>query len=369
MQTIIMSSAPATRNAESEIVDDMRPFLRTYKCGRVERLVPDAFVPASEDPGATGVATRDVVIDPATGVSARLFLSVGAVATGRRLPLVVYFHGGAFCTGSAFSEVFHRYAASLSARAGALVVSVEYRLAPEHPIPAAYEDAWVALRWAATRSDPWLAFHADPTRMFLAGANIAHSMAARVAAGGEDICIEGMVLLQPFFWGTERLPAETDRHDGPVFSPEFVDTLWPFLTAGAAGNDDPRISSTAEQIASLPCRRVLVGVAAKDVVRDRGCRYAAWLRRGERRREVTLLESKGKDHGLHLYRPGCASAVALMDRVAEFISGWAPSVNADAETERLHAREGTNKTGRTAFADGPDNKVRDNPGLMGKSCL
>jgi len=101
-----------------------------------------------------------------------------------------------------------------------------------------------------------------------------------------------------------------------VFSPEFVDTLWPFLTAGAAGNDDPRISPSADLVASLPCRRVLVGVAAKDVVRDRGCRYAAWLRRGERRRQVTLLESKGKDHGLHLYRPGCASAVALMDRGA-----------------------------------------------------
>ncbi|PAN14057.1 hypothetical protein PAHAL_2G381500 [Panicum hallii] len=373
-QTII-NSAPATRNAESEIVDDMRPFLRTYKSGRVERLMPDTFVPASEDPGDTGVATRDVVIDPATGVSARLFLSVGAVAAGRRLPLVIYFHGGAFCTGSAFSELFHRYAASLSARAGVLVVSVEYRLAPEHPIPAAYEDAWVALRWAASRSDPWLAFHADPnpTRMFLAGesagANIAHSMAARVAADGEDIHIEGMVLLQPFFWGTERLPAETDRHDGPVFSPELVDTLWPFLTAGAAGNDDPRISPPAGQVASLPCRRVLVGVAAKDVVRDRGCRYAAWLRRGDRCREVTLVESKGKDHGFHLYRPECASAVALMDRVAEFINGWAPSVIADAETERLHAREGTSKTGRAASGDGPDMEVSDSPGLKARNAL
>ncbi|XP_039797833.1 probable carboxylesterase 2 [Panicum virgatum] len=233
-------------------------------------------------------------------------------------------------TESAFSEQFHRYADSLSARAGALVVSVEYRLAPEHPIPAAYEDAWVALQWAATLSDPWLAFHAHPTRMFLAsesaGVNIAHSMrvsppmvrtsasrrrrgtyawgmAALVFADGEDIRIEGM------------------------------DALWPFLTAGADGNDDPRISPPAEQVASLLCRRMLVGVAAKDVVRDRS----------ESRREVTLLESKGKDHGFHLYRPGCASAVAIMDRVAEFISGWAPSVIADAETEHLHALETTGR--------------------------
>ncbi|OEL30326.1 2-hydroxyisoflavanone dehydratase [Dichanthelium oligosanthes] len=260
---------------------------------------------------------------------------------GRRLPLVVYFHGGAFCTGSAFSELFHRYAFSLSARAGALVVSVEYRLAPEHPVPAAYEDAWVALRWAASRSDPWLVYHADHMRMYLAGEsasdNIAHNMAAHVVAEGEDVRIEGMVLLQPFFWGPERLPSETYRRDGPVFSPEFVDTLWPFLTAGAAGNDDPRINRPASQ----------------DVVRDRACRYAAWLRRGERCREVSLVESKGKDHGFHIYRPECAIAVALMDRVAQFINnGWAPSLIADAETEHLLAREGTtNKMRRAAFVN------------------
>ncbi|CAL5086575.1 unnamed protein product [Urochloa decumbens] len=378
MHAINSSSAPA----KPGIATDMHPFLRIYKDGRVERLVPDTFVPASEDPGATGVSTRDVVIDPATGVSARLFLSVGAVATGRRtrLPLVVYFHGGAFCTGSAFAEPFHSYAASLSARAGALVVSVEYRLAPEHPVPAAYDDAWAALRWAAAAScsDPWLANHADPARVFLAGdsagANIAHHMAARVAAGGGGdgiVDIEGVVLVQPFFWGTERLPAETDRRDGPVFSPEFVDALWPFLTAGAAGNDDPRINPPESEVALLPCRRALVAVAGKDVVRDRGCRYAAWLRRGAGGGErccweVTLVESKGKDHGFQLYRPECAAAVALMDRVAEFINGWAPSRRiAEAETEHLHAREGTDNNCRAAFVRGSGKRVRDSPeGLM-----
>ena len=356
----------ASGASDDGVVFEAAHRIRIFRSGRVERYCGSDPFPASIDAG-TGVASKDRAISP--DVAVRLYLPPAAKDSGGRLPVLVYFHGGGFCLLSAFNAIIHGYLNSLAARARAVVVSVEYRLAPEHPIPAAYEDAWVALRWAATRSDPCLAFHADPTRMFLAGANIAHSMAARVAAGGEDICIQGMVLLQPFFWGTERLPAETGRHDGPVFSPEFMGTLWPFLTAGAAGNDDPRISPPAEQVASLPCRRVLVGVAAKDVARDRGCRYAAWLRCGERRREVTLLESKGKDHGFHLYRPGCASAVALMDRVAEFISGWAASVIADAETERLLARKGTNKTGRTAFADGPDNKVRDNPGLMGKSRL
>uniref|UniRef100_A0A0E0ECB3 Alpha/beta hydrolase fold-3 domain-containing protein n=1 Tax=Oryza meridionalis TaxID=40149 RepID=A0A0E0ECB3_9ORYZ len=93
---------------------------------------------------------------------ARLFLPSGAAATGqRRLPIVVYFHGGSFCTESAFCRTYHRYATFLASRAGALVVSVEYRLAPEHPIPAAYDDAWAALQWVASLSDPWFADYGD----------------------------------------------------------------------------------------------------------------------------------------------------------------------------------------------------------------
>ncbi|KAL6656562.1 hypothetical protein ACP70R_004342 [Stipagrostis hirtigluma subsp. patula] len=335
-------SAPATKPTDADVADDMSPFLRRYKDGRIERLMVSSFVPPSEAPGATGVATRDVVIDPVTGVSVRLFLSLGAVATDKRLPLIVYFHGGGFCTGSAFSNVFHRYATSLSACAGALVVSVEYRLAPEHPIPAAYDDAWAALRWVASMADPWLADHADHRRMFLAGesagGNIVHNMALRCATreGDEiDLDVEGIILLHPYFWGSERLPSETDRHDGPMLAPEFVDTLWPFLTAGAAGNDDPRINPPADQVKSLPCRRALVAVAAKDVFRDRGRRYASWLRHGERCGEVTLVESEGEDHVFHLHRLVRASAVALMDRVVRFVDGWAAPAAGAKETELL----------------------------------
>ncbi|TVU18218.1 hypothetical protein EJB05_34302, partial [Eragrostis curvula] len=261
-------SAPTNPEAGADIAVDLYPFLRKYKDGRIERFAGGSnFVPASEAPArATGVATRDVVIDPVTGVSARLFLSAAALATSRRrtLPLIVYFHGGCFCTGSAFSKMFHRYAESLAARAGALVVSVDYRLAPEHPIPAAYDDAWAAFRWAASLSDPWLACHADPTRVFLAGesagANIAHNVASRAGSSSspDAIDIEGLIVLQPFFWGVERLPFETDRrhNDGRhMFSPEKVDTFWPFLTAGLAGNDDSRLNPPAEQVASMPCRR------------------------------------------------------------------------------------------------------------------
>ncbi|KAL6656567.1 hypothetical protein ACP70R_004347 [Stipagrostis hirtigluma subsp. patula] len=366
--------ALATKSVDAEIAFDGYPYLRTYKDGRIERLAVSTFVPASDEPGATGVATRDVVIDLGTGVSVRLFLNVAAAATGSRLPIIVYFHGGAFCTGSAFSKLFHRYAASLSTRAGALVVSVDYRLVPEHPILAAYDDAWEALQWVASLSDPWLANHADPMRMFLAGesagANIVHNVASRaMAPDGDDIDINGLILLQPFFWGTERLPAEMDWSNGPVFAPERLDTLWSFLTAGVADNDDPRLNPQADEVARLPCRRALVSVATKDVMGDRGRRYAALLRHGEWCREVTLVESEGEDHAFHLVRPRRATAVALMDRVVEFVNASAAPPISNPKAEHLPMREGTNGTCRAMMTSGSGKKVCGLPRTMARNAL
>ena len=107
----------ANGHAVGDIVVDL-PTIRAYKNGHIERLWRSSFLPASEDPAASrGVATRDVVIDRGTGVSARLFLpsAAAAAATGRRLPIVVYVHGGSFCMGSAFCRMYHRDAASLAA--------------------------------------------------------------------------------------------------------------------------------------------------------------------------------------------------------------------------------------------------------------
>eukprot|EP00267_Zea_mays_P041343 XP_020393228.1 probable carboxylesterase 3 [Zea mays] len=86
----------------------------------------------------------------------------------------------------------HSYLNDLVARSGAIGMSVYYRLAPEHKLPAAYDDAWAALRWAVTLGeDPWLLEHADLSRVFLAGcnadANIAHDTAVRVSAAGVAI--------------------------------------------------------------------------------------------------------------------------------------------------------------------------------------
>ncbi|KAF2923144.1 2-hydroxyisoflavanone dehydratase [Oryza sativa Japonica Group] len=315
------------RAASSNVALDLYPFIRKYNDGCVVRFLTSTFVPASEDGGAgaaRGVATRDVAIDRDNGVSARLFLPSGAAAAAgrRRLPIVLYFHGGCFCTESAFCRTYHRYAASLASRTGALVVSVEYRLAPEHPIPAAYDDAWAAFRWVESLSDPWLAQYGDLRRTFVAGdsagGNIAYHTVARASRENDDDDIQGLIMVQPFFWGAERLPSETVWDDGvSAFPPYKVDELWPFVTAGQAGNDDHRIDPADHEITSLSCRRVLMAVAGMDTLRDRGCRLAARMRGGA---DVTVVESEGEDHGFHLYSPLRATSRRLMESIVRFIN-------------------------------------------------
>ncbi|KAL5198214.1 hypothetical protein ABZP36_001726 [Zizania latifolia] len=324
-----------------DVAVDLHPFIRKYNDGRIERILCSSFVPASEDPsgGARGVATKDVVIDERNGVSARLFLPSGAATDAdRRLPIVVYFHGGAFCTESAFCRTYHRYATSLASRAGALVVSVEYRLAPEHPVPAAHDDAWAALRWAASLSDPWLANYAYPGRMFIAGdsagGHIAYRTAVRASqeSDGGGIDIEGLIIIQPYFWGPHMLPSEMawdDGSDSSVIKPDVLANFWPFVTSGQAGNDDPLIDPSSDETASLTCQRALVAVAEKDFLRDRGRRLAALMRgcvwAGAGGHNVTLVESEGEDHGFHLYSPLRATSRNLMESIVQFINQTAAS--------------------------------------------
>uniref|UniRef100_A0A0E0LLH9 Alpha/beta hydrolase fold-3 domain-containing protein n=1 Tax=Oryza punctata TaxID=4537 RepID=A0A0E0LLH9_ORYPU len=319
-------SIHAQKIAAGDVAVELYPFILKYNDGRVERILHSTFVPASEDPAASrGVATREVIIDERNGVSARLFLP-SRDTDDRRLPVVLYIHGGSFCTESAFCRTYHRYATSLASRAGALVVSIEYRLAPEHPVPAAHDDAWAALRWVASLSDPWLADYADASRTFVAGdsagGHIAYRTAVRASHEGGDI--EGLIIVQPFFWGPEMLPSEASWDGESVIRPHKIGELWPFVTAGQAGNDDPWIDPSVEEIASLTCRRALVAVAEKDFLRQRGRLLAARMRgcawAGADGHNVTMVESEGEDHGFHLYSPLRATSRRLMESIVQFIN-------------------------------------------------
>uniref|UniRef100_A0A0D9XEG4 Alpha/beta hydrolase fold-3 domain-containing protein n=1 Tax=Leersia perrieri TaxID=77586 RepID=A0A0D9XEG4_9ORYZ len=284
----------------TEIVVDTGTF-RLYKDGHTERTGDVETVPAGFD-ADTGVTSKDVVIDAVTGVFVRLYLPRIAVEEAtdddcKKLPIVVFFHGGYFVVGSAACPKHHSYINSVAARAGVIFVSVNYRLAPEHLLPAAYDDSWAALNWAVSGADPWLSDHGDTGRIFLAGGsaggNIAHNMT--IAAGAVPARIEGTILLHPSFCGETRMEGEPE---------EFWDSVrkrWAIIFPDAKGGlDDPRMNpmaAGAPSLRKLACERMLVCAASLDPRRQRERAYYDAVKSSGWGGEIEWLESEGEGHG------------------------------------------------------------------------
>jgi acetyl esterase/lipase len=326
----------AAMDPDSELEFEMPGVLRVYKTGRVERFDGTETVPPSPDGDpANGVASKDIVLDPAAGISARLYLPAG-VDAGKKLPVVVFFHGGAFMVHTAASPLYHIYAASLAAAVPAVVVSVDYRLAPEHRIPAAYDDAFAALKAviAACRADgaeteaeaePWLGAHGDASRIVLAGdsagGNMAHNVAIRLrkegGIEGYGDMVSGVVLLYPYFWGKEPLGAEpTDPGYRAMFDP-----TWEFICGGKFGLDHPYVNPMAspEEWRQLGSRRVLVTTADQCWFVERARAYAEGIKKCGWEGELEFYETKGEAHVFFLPKHGSEKAVKELALVAEFV--------------------------------------------------
>lgn len=327
-----MANADAGDGDGDEVILDAPGFIRVYRSGRVERFLPVDFAPPSTD-AATGVSSKDVAILPDACLLVRIYLPAppSSGSYSGKLPVLVFFHGGGFCLGSAFDAAVHSHANRLAAAAGAIIVSVEYRVAPEHPVPALYGDAWTALQWVAAHSvsrgqEPWLTAHADLGRVHVggesAGANIAHHAAMRAGREelGHGVKLSSLVMIHPYFLGGES--SETDDM-GVALLRELV-RLWPVVCPGTSGcDDDPLINPMAEgapNLASLGCRRVLVCVGGKDPMRGRGRLYCEKLKRSGWRGEVDDWEADGQGHGFHLSCPMSAEAEAQVRVIAEFLT-------------------------------------------------
>ena len=294
---------------DAKVVFDCR-FFRVYKDGHVQRHRPIEKIPPADDLHS-GLRAKDVVVSPETGVSVRLLLPK-IKDPDQKLPLLFYIHGGGFSFESAFSPRFDAYLKSLVSQANVIGVSVEYRLAPEHPIPACYDDSWAALQWVASHAngngpEPWLNSYANLSRVFIAGdsagANISHTLMVRVGSLGlAGANVVGMVLVHPYFGGT------TD------------DGVWLYMCPNNGGLEDPRLRPTAEDMAMLGCGRVLVFLAENDHLRDVGWNYCEELKKSGWEGMVETVENHGERHVFHLMNPRCENAATLMGKIVSFLN-------------------------------------------------
>ncbi|PKU87504.1 putative carboxylesterase 2 [Dendrobium catenatum] len=312
------ASAPPVDS--DDIIFELAGAICIYRSGRVERLRPDEFVPPSRDP-TTGVQSKDITINPTNGLSVRLYLPPSATSIPKKLPVLLTIHGGGFCLIRSSSSIYHNYINSLTAKAGILSVSVDYRLAPENPLPAAYDDCWEALEWILSK-------FGDLEKVFIAGesagGNIAHNVGMRVGREGKKV--EGLVMVHSFFWGKDRIGnEELESGKGKNQKVEDANALWLTVFPGATGLDDSRINPAAEgapSLATLGCRRVLVCIAELDLLRERGRVYYEKLKESGWEGEAELLESKGEDHCFFIIEPGSLKAEEFMERMASFFNKY-----------------------------------------------
>ncbi|MFD4985221.1 alpha/beta hydrolase [Streptomyces sp. NPDC058374] len=212
--------------------------------------------------------------------------------TAGAAPVLVYFHGGGMCLGSNHS--FEPFARNLAACSAATVVSVDYRLAPEAPPPAQFDDAYAATVWTAEHADE---IGVDPDRIVVVGDSAGGTLAAAVALAARDRDgpkIRCQVLLYPGLDRDLGARSMSQCADAPILSRDDVLYLNEMADAGRGYPDSPyRIPAYAGDLGGLP--PAIVVTAECDPLRDWGERYAHRLR--EAGVQTTLTRYPGSYHG------------------------------------------------------------------------
>lgn len=229
----------------------------------------------ANDPGFDGVSAEDGEL-AGPGLPIRTYRPDDA-----QPGTVVFFHGGGWVVGDL--DTHDRFCTRIARDTGATVVSVDYRLAPEHPFPAAYEDCWAALQAVAADPDSF-----GGGKLAIAGDSAGGNLAAAVAqqARDEGIDLAAALLLYPAVDLEGEYLSKKQNATGYRLTATDMDAF-EHSYAGSNERTDPRMSPLYGRLDGL-CPTI-VAVAGYDPLRDEGTAYAE------------VLEKAGVDATLHAY--------------------------------------------------------------------
>ena len=266
-----------------------RPLLETLDPPAARIQYAEMVTDVSGDP-PRGVVTEDsTILGPGGKLGTRLYRPQAAEGP---LPILIYFHGGGYVIGD--RDTHDIPCRRLSLGAMCLVVSVDYRLAPEHPFPAPVDDAWAVTRWVVDHATE---LGGDPARVAVGGDSAGGNLAAIVCHmakrdGAPHLAYQ--LLIYPVTDLTGSMPSHKALGKGYRLTTELMD--WFMNHYFSQGGDRGQLIASplfADDFAHLPPAFVLT--AGYDPLKDEGSAYAAELR--EAGVETEFVEYEGMIHG------------------------------------------------------------------------
>jgi acetyl esterase len=218
--------------------------------------------------------------------------------------VVVYCHAGGFALGNLDTD--HRQCVELARRGGCTVVSVDYRLSPEHPYPAPLDDAVTALRWVAANAT---GLGVDGDRIAVAGSSAGATLAAGLAHGATDGSLPPVVfqlLHQPVLDDRET-PSKAEFAASPAFDGEAAELMWRHYLA--SDGSAAAVPARREQLGGLP--PALITCAEIDPFRDEAVEYAQRLLRAGVSTELHVFPRAC--HGFDSLLPDCSASQRLFE--------------------------------------------------------
>jgi cation diffusion facilitator CzcD-associated flavoprotein CzcO/acetyl esterase/lipase len=233
-----------------------------------------AFMDASSTMRPPGPDVGEIIDGTLPGPAGDLEYRVYKPSTAGPHPVVVYFHGGGWVLGNATSD--DPLCRDLCNRAEVMIISINYRHAPEARFPAAVDDAWAALQWVAKNTE---SLGGKPGQLAVAGWSAGANLAAIVAQiardnGGPALC--GQLLLTPVTDGSRQSKSHTENGEGYILTKALMEWFWNHY-ADPSDRAKPTASPLlAPSLAGLPS--AVVVTAQFDPLRDEGNEYARALK-------------------------------------------------------------------------------------------
>ena len=268
------------------------------------RVATTAFLDLQPPAEEVGTVSDRALPGPAGDIPVRIYVPHGQRTRG----VLVYFHGGGWVIGDI--ETVDRPCRSIANAADVVVVSVDYRLAPEHPQPAAFDDCYAATAWVAEHAEE---LDVDPARLAVGGDSAGGHLAAAVSLEARDRggpAIAFQLLIYPVTDFAFTTASHAENGEGYLLQRATMQWFWAhYLGASDPDKDQTVFPARAASFADLP--PAFVATAEFDPLRDEGEAYAESLRAAGN--DVTAQRYDGMIHGFLWTLGATPSGARLVD--------------------------------------------------------